>query len=197
VARVIDIISTSTGAHYLEVGIDSNSLSSFGWQLYITKTGRRAVDWVQHLSLGFVSFMGGDLWIHNYDEVPRCNFFGEQKEMKVGVVANENPNLIKILDSIGIHTDGSWDIESVTIAKTPNTPNGMSSFIPTQRFKKREGVLSAEFLRNMKTTSSTSSVIEAIRGETLRGNSAYILLRNTQSSQVKLYKVTINMTTSR
>jgi hypothetical protein len=196
-ARQVDLISTTNGIHYIEVGLDSDSLASFQWQLWVTKYGKRAVDFLQSLSLGFVSFMGGDLWVHNSDDVDRCNLFGEAKNCEVGVVANEQPNIVKLLDSIGIHSDGRWEVVSVTIPKTLNHPNGMYSVIPKERFKKREGVWQSEFLRNMKTTSGTASVIEAIKGEPLRGRSAYILLRNTDTSQVKLFKTDIRMSGSR
>jgi hypothetical protein len=115
----------------------------------------------------------------------------------VGVVANQEPNLVKLLDSIGIYTDGKWSVESITIPKTLNYPNGQYSIIPKERFKHREGVYQSEFLRNMKTTSGTVSFIEAIKGEPLRGNSAYLVLRNTDTSQVKLYKVDLLMSSSR
>jgi hypothetical protein len=196
-ARQIDILSTSTGAHYLLFGFDSNELSSFSIQFWITKYGKRAVDWMQGLSLGFISFMGGDVWVHNSDAVPRVNFFGEQKYSEVGVVMNENANVIKFLDSIGIHSDGQWSVESVTIPKTLNTPSGMLSKIPKGRFKKREGVWQAEFLRNMKSTTSTASVIEAIKGEPLKGYAAYLVLRNTDTAEVKLFKVDFLLTSIR
>jgi hypothetical protein len=197
VAREIQIISSSSGIHYILVGMDSNSLASFNWQLWITKYGPRAVDWVQALSLGWISFMGGDVWIHNSDAVPRNSFFGEQKYSEVGIVANEKADLIKVLDSIGIHSDGQWEVVSVTIPKTLNFPNGMYSKIPKGRFKKRDGIWSAEFLRNMKTSSGSISTIEAIRGETLRCNAAYLVLKNIDTSEVQLYKVSINMTANR
>jgi hypothetical protein len=164
---------------------------------WITHSGKRAVDMLQALSLGFCSFIGGDIWVHNSNTALRDNLFGEQRVTKVGIVANEQPDIIKLLDSIGIHSDGEWEIESLTIPKTLNFPNGMYSRLPKERFKKRDGVLSAEFLRNMKTSSNTISAIEAIRGETLRGNAAYLILKNTSTEQVKLFKVQINMTTNR
>jgi hypothetical protein len=196
-AREIQIISTSTGAHYLLFGLDSGALSSFSIQMWITKYGKRAVDWVQGLSLGFISFMGGDVYVHNATDVPRANLFGEQKEVKVGVIANQDSNIIKILDSIGIHSDKEWYVDSVTIPQTLNYPNGQYSKIPLQRFKRREGVLRAAFLRNMKTSSGTISAIEAIKGEPLRGYSAYIVLKNTDTTEVRLFKIDINMSKSR
>jgi hypothetical protein len=195
----IDLISLSQGSHYLEFGLNADELCDFKIQMWITKYGKRAVDWLQHLSLGWISFMGGDLWIMNQPEslVDRCNLFGEQKDCYVGITANEEPNTIKILDSIGIHTDGEWEVTSVIIPKTLNYPNGMSSKIPSVWFKKREGILRAEFLRNMKSVSDTEDILELLRGESLRGYAAYILLKNTQTTQFKLYKVDINMTKSR
>jgi len=195
----ITLTATSDGAHYFCAGLNQNELSNFELQMWIQKFGKRAVDWVQSLSLGWLSFMEGDVWIQNQPEtlVERVNFFGEQKETIVGVVANEKANLIKVLDSIGIHTDSEWEVESVTIPKTLNYPIGMSSRIPKGKFKKREGILRAEFLRNMTTTSSTPSVLDLMRGSELRGYAAYIVLKNTSTTQMKLFKIDINMTTSK
>ena len=193
------LTATSSGTHYLEFGLDNNELSSFGVQMWLTKYGKRSVDWLEVLSLGWVSFMEGDLWVQNQPEtiVPRVNFFGEQKEMIVGAVVNDQPNVVKILDSIGIRTDGEWEVESVTIPKSLNYPVGMSSRVPSARFKRREGFLRTEFLRNMKTTSATESVLDLMKGEELRGECAYLVLKNTATTEVKLFMIEINMTGSK
>jgi hypothetical protein len=195
----IELISHSSGSHYICFGLDTTELSSFGIQMWIVKHGKQAVDWLQSLSLGWISFLRGDLWIMNQPEslVDRCNFFDEQKDCYVGVVANEQPNVVKILDSIGIHTDGEWEVTSITIPHTLNYPNGMKSRIPTNKFKRREGVWRSEFLRNMNTTSANDSVLDLLRGEELRCEAAYIIMKNTSTHQVRLYKVQINMTTSK
>lgn len=195
--RTVDITATRSGLHRLEFGFDEDKLASFKMQLWITKYGSRAVDWLQSLSIGFCSFMGGNLYLHNSDEVARCNLFGEQKDCKVGVVINKNPDVTKILDSIGIHSDGLWEVESITIPPTVNYPNGMYSRIPKELFRKREGVLKCEFLRNMKTTSAVANALDALRGEPLRGKEAYLILKNTSTSKVQLYKIDINMTISK
>ena len=195
--RQIDLVATQNGIHYLLFGLNANEFSTFSIKCWITHYGYRAVDWLQSLSLGFVSFMGGDIWIHNSENVPRNSLFGEQKYSEVGIVANEKANIIKLLDSIGIHSTGEWEVESVTIPTTLNYPNGMYSRIPKGRFKKRDGVWQAEFLRNMKTSGSTLSIIDAIKGEPLRGNSAYLVLKNTDTTETSLFKVDINFTHSR
>jgi hypothetical protein len=73
----------------------------------------------------------------------------------------------------------------------------MYSKIPKQRFKKRQGTLRAEFLRNMKTKNSTASVINALSGEVLQGHSIYLKMRNTSTSQVRLFKAMISATKTR
>lgn len=186
--------------HYLSFGLDNQEISDFSIQLWITKVGKRYVDWMQSTGLGFVTFMGGDLWIHNDDTVPRCNLFGEQRECEVGIVFNEEPTKVKLLDSLGVHSDGQWEVREVIIPSTLNYPDGMYSKIPVEQFKKRDGVWKARFMRNMKSDSNVISVINAMNGEVLRGYEAYFVLRNVNNplgEQVKLYKVDINATSSR
>jgi hypothetical protein len=143
--------------------------------------------------------MEGDVWIQNQPEtiVNRATFFNEKKDVLVGLVANENPNTVKLLDSIGIRTDGNWEVESITIPKSLNHPDGMSSRIPSAKFKKREGFIRSEFLRNQLTSSGTVSVLDLVKGEELRGECAYLVLKNIQTTEVKLYLIEINMTTSK
>ena len=193
----IQLISTSIGSHKVCFGLNSDELSNFEIQMWIEKFGPQAVDWLERLSLGFVSFLRGDLWIQNSPDVDRNNFFGEANDSLVGIAVNEQPNVIKILDSLGIHTDAEWEVTSVTIPKTLNYPHGMSSRIPSNRFKYREGVYRAEFLRNEYTTSGTANTLDLLRGEELRAEAAYVVLTNSSTSEVRLYKINIDMTSSK
>jgi hypothetical protein len=192
-----ELIATESDRHYLEFGLDSTKVATFGIRMYITKTGTRMVDWMQGLGIGWISLMGDEIWKHNSDNVSRCNFFGEQKNMVVGLVFNKDAGVIKILDSMEIHSDGEWVVDSIEIPATLNYPDGMYSKIPQGKFRNREGVLYAEFLRNMKSKSGTISAIQALKGEPLRGDAAYMVLRNTSTDEVSLFKVRINATTSR
>ena len=195
--REIEIVATEDGIHWLLFGFNAGEMSGFSMQLYIEHFGKRSIDFLQALSLGYMSFMGGDIWKHNSDEVPRANFFGEQKDAKIGIAINEKPEVVKILDSLGIHTDGTWEVESVVVAPSLNHPSGMYSVVPRSLFKKREGVLYSEFLRNMKTSGSTIKAIEAITGEELRSNAAYMILKHTGGDNIQIWKLDINMTSSR
>ena len=193
----VDIVSTRNGMHVLEIGMDSNELADFQIQVWLTKFHPKPIDLTQPMGLNWISFMGGDLWIHNDENQDRCNLFGEKRDCVVGVITNESPMQIKVLDSMGVHSDSTWEITSVTLPATINHPDGMESRIPSEQFKRRGGIWKARFLRNMKSTSDTASVLEAIQGEALRGPEAYIVMKNTSNSQVKLFEVTIEMTTSR
>lgn len=196
-ARQVDLISTTTGTHYLLFGLDNDSLSSFYLQLWITKTGVRMTDFVQAMGMNFCSFMNSDIWVHNDETVARCNLYGEQRDCIIGVVSNKDPLKIKLYDSLELHTDQEWEVMEITIPASLNYPDGMYSKIPKQRFKKRQGTLRAEFLRNMKTKSSTASAINALSGEPLQGHTIYMKMRNTSTSQVRLFKAQVNTTKTR
>jgi hypothetical protein len=196
-ARLVEIISTVTGKHYVLIGYDSQELSSFKLQMWIHKTGVRMTDWCQSLGLNFCTFMGGDIWIHNDENQDRCNLFDEKRDCVVGVMANEQPGTVKIYDSMGVQSDHQWEVTSVVIPPTLNYPDGMESKIPTAQFKRRQGLWRAKFLRNMKSSSGTASTLDAIRGEELRGQTMYMTLKNTSNDQVKLFMIEVNETTSR
>lgn len=198
-AREIELVSTTEGVHYLVFGLDGSANASFAIQMWIEKFGQRMIDWCQYMGLNFITFMGGDLWVHNQDDADqdRCMLFDEKRDCIVGVVSNEEPHRIKLFDALGVFTDSEWEVSQIVIPPSLNYPHGMYSRIPKERFKKREGVWRAEFLRNMKTTSDTPSVIEALSGEPLRGTHIYMLLKNTSNEQVKLFKVDVMSTKSR
>jgi len=195
--REYELVATKTGSHYLLLGLDNSELCGFRLQMWITHYNPRAVDWAQKMGLNFCSFLGGDVWVHNDETADRCNLFGEKRDCIIGVVSNEQPLTIKLYDSLGVHSDDSWEVTSITIPATSNYPDGMSSRIPLEQFKKRKGVWEAKFLRNMKSTDSTSRVLDALRGEPLKGYELYMTLKNTNTEQVKLFKVTTNMTVAR
>ncbi len=196
-ARQIDLISTTDGVHYLLFGFNPGELSTFSIQLWITRYGKRVIEWAQSMGMGWITFMGGELWVQNSDTADRCNLYGKQKDCVVGVISNEESNRIKLYDALHIHSNEQWEVTEVVIPASLNYPNGMYSKIPKERFKRRDGVWRAEFLRNMKTGDSTINIINGMSGEPLRGYECYMTLTNTSTSQVKLFKVDIRQTRSR
>ena len=199
-SRVVQLMATESGQHYILIGLDANSLSSFEMQLWLEKFGKRMIDWLSPLGQNMISFMGGDLWVHNSDKSPRANLFGEQKEVEVGVVVNTEPNKVKLLNSLGIQSDSEWEVISLVIPPTLNRPAGMYSKIPKEHFKKRNGVWRAHFLRNLKTNASSVTFTDAVKGEELSGHTAYMILRNVNNptgDQVKLFGLEVDMDVAR
>lgn len=197
-ARTITLTALTSDTYELHFGFNTDELASFKIQMWITRVGKRSIDILSQLSLGFVSFMGGNIYLHNDDSSPRLTLFGEKKDMKIGFVINEEPNVNKILESLGIRTnDENWEVESVTIPASANYPSGMYSIIPQNKFRKRNGMLYSEFMRNMKSSSDTINYLEALTGEALRGKTAYVVLKNTNTDTVELWSLDIEMTKSR
>lgn len=156
--------------------------------------------WVQSIgNVGFLSFgqepSGSSVWKHNSNTAARCSFFGNQQTCVIGCVANKNGGVTKVMDSIFLHTNGDWS-GTVTIPANLNYPNGMYSILPAAKFKRREGKLMSEFMRNGKTTSNTANVLEYINGEPLRGYAADIRLSNTATTKVSMLMIDVNMTKS-
>ena len=119
-AQEVQLQSTSSGVHYILFGLDEDAVASFAIQIYLEKFGARIVEWFETLGIGFVSFLGADIWIHNSDEVERNNFYDEQKYSEIGIIINEEPHLVKILDSLSINTSGNatigqWEITQIII----------------------------------------------------------------------------------
>jgi hypothetical protein len=167
--------------------------------------------WLQSLGLSFLSFIPtqGDyttteaegmassaVWRHNSDSVNRCSFYGEAQDCVVGVVANQNGGEVKVLDSLEINSNALWSVV-VEIEANLNYPYGMYSIIPKTKFKKREGMLRAEFMRNGCTTSGVLRTMDYLSGEELRGYAAKVTLTNDSTSKVVLLLVNINMSNSK
>jgi hypothetical protein len=167
--------------------------------------------WVQSLGMSFLSFIPtqGDMttteaegvatsavWRHNSDSVDRCSFYGQAQDCVVGVIANQNGGEIKVLDSIEIHSNALWSVV-VEAEANLNYPYGMYSIIPKTKFKKREGILMSEFMRNGYTTSGTLRTLDYLNGEELRCYAAKVTLTNDSTSKVTLLMVNINMSNSK
>ena len=145
----------------------------------------------------FYSFLGSEVYIHNSEDANRSTFYGVKYDTILDVVGNERPNLTKTFEALGIDTDGDWVVTDVTVEANQNYPNGMLSEIPSGMFEEREGYQMADFLRNKYTSSSTASSVDLYEGEVLRGKSIYIKMKNTSTSEVKVFSVLINASDSK
>lgn len=97
----------------------------------------------------FFTFLEGELWQHNRDDVPRNNFYGVQYTTKLTFVFNENVENNKILCNIRLDGKGNWAVPLIETEKTDTFPNGMQSRIKSGNFKIISGKKWADFKRDM------------------------------------------------
>jgi len=146
---------------------------------------------------GLFSFVGEDVYIHNNNDT-RCYLWDTQVDYKIRIYGGLNaPNIVKIFDSIALHTNKYLDGEDVQIPATINYSNGMESRLPEARFEKEEGVLRSDYLCNMKSTSSTATIPDLFNGDTLRGYIIYHDFVGDETDEHTLYKVDILTTKSK
>ena len=115
----------------------------------------------------------------------------------VKVTANQPPNVKKVFDSMEIKSNKPWDVTAVEADANSTYPYGMISKIPENKFKLREGVYTAEFLRNQKTNQSTSTILDLLKGEEIRSDVVEITLENDDTTEVNLFSVAVNSSKSR
>ena len=139
----------------------------------------------------FLSFNGGELWLHNSDSVSRCSFYGTQYDARVDFFFNVQPNIPKRLVNIGIKSTNMWTVDEVSSEPDASYPRGMLSEIPAGRFTKEEGVYYSEFLRNKYTTNSTASNVDLYRGEELVSRVFHLVLKDSGSNDNVLFSVFI------
>jgi hypothetical protein len=149
-------------------------------------------DFYGSLGSTITSFKDNTLWVHN--QGTRMNFYGQQYTQRVKVVSNKDPLKVKAFRSVMVDSNQVWNAgENGDILVTES---GMQSKLPESWFEQRERKYYAELGRNMLTSGVTASNEDLINGETLRGSSMSINLRNESTDETKLFGVAINSTYS-
>jgi len=139
------------------------------------------------------SAKSNQLYIHNSDNVSRCEFYGVKYPRQFKVYGNIQPSIVKVFLSMSIFTDNDgWSVPEIKIDPSVTYPRGMASRLKEGKFKYKEGVAYSEFLRNMLTTSSTPEVLELATGDQLRGESVSLLLEESNNDKAVLYQTDIN-----
>ena len=175
------------GTATCDIAIDS--LSVLPYDMYADNMMRYKTD--------FFMFNDGALYQQNDTSADRATVFGKKHDVIMDFVINNQANVIKVFNSLGIHTTGDWDITDIEIESDSNHPNGMYSKIPQAYFEQREGIHMADFLRNMYTTSGTASNTELFEGDNLRGRTMYVKMENTETDEVKVVKIDTDSSISR
>lgn len=187
------VISESTVDSYV-VYVEDNlqTESNVGYLSVTTFNLTNAFQGYLGIDSFFHSFLNGKLWKHNSSTAARCNFYGIQQNSTVTFVAKEPPLENKIFNSIEIHSNKKWEVTEITSPANETYVWGMYSRIKKGLFKIIDGVYKSNFLRNMKTTSSTATQSELYSGDELQGRYLQIKLTNDDTTAVDLLKVHVN-----
>ncbi len=139
----------------------------------------------------FYSWLDGSdsVWTHTSVSATPLSIYGHIKTAEINVWGNAQPNMIKVFDSIAIHTNTRGWSGIVAIPENLSYPSGMSSVLPETGFEAREDVLYAPYLGNLQTT-GVYSVASLYNGESLRG---YVIGNQLSIiNEAWLFKVDIN-----
>ena len=146
----------------------------------------------------FMSFISGNLYLHNSDNVPRNYFYGTQYQSIIRNVFNENANKVKVFDASEINSTAKWHSGTngdIYIPACSMYPLGMRSRLIESKYEGLEGKYYSEYLNNIDTPNMT--VDEGlIDGEKLRGQTLVQTFRNSNTDEVKLFSVSCLMTDS-
>jgi hypothetical protein len=146
----------------------------------------------------FVSIKDGSLWRHELGDY--ANYFGDQKDVSITLVVNNDPNTQKLFMNVMQMADAIWEIEEINIPAA--SPYNMKSQLPENKWKTYEGQHRADFLRDQSDPySEFASLVNPektaaalLRGRFLRGEVATIKLRLTEPTKNNIFRKLITET---
>lgn len=147
-------------------------------------------EWYETLGKYVVSFKDSQPYIH-YQNPLRNNFLGTQYGQEIRVTANVGRNTVKNFTNLDMYSNIAWEIPTINIPATPNSPIGMLSALPSAKFNAKEGVWHSEFLRDKNDPKYTSQVIAWLNGRRLKGETIELVMTNTSTSLVYLKALNI------
>lgn len=113
-----------------------------GWTSFHTYTP----DYMTGMNNKFFSFKGGDLYIHNSDNVNRNTFYGIQYPSKIALMMNDAPSDIKEIQNVSLEGNNAW--ATLITAFVSNVDDTILSSISEVEFVKKEGIWFAYARRN-------------------------------------------------
>ncbi len=161
------------------------------WKSFMPYTG----EYYGSNALVFVSFKNGELWEHNSELVPRNNFYGVQYNTEVTFVSNIEYPKVKVFNALAVYSNKyfySPNIGDISIRSNENYLNGMVSRLLKSKFRPKEGVLYADYLRDANTPNSPSQDVALMSGRKLRGEVLVQKIVNDDTDEVVLYSVIVH-----
>jgi hypothetical protein len=117
------------------------------------------------------------------------NILGEDVEASIDVICNTENKLIKLFDNIALYSNVVWnskEIGDINIEPSPRYPLGMLSRLKEGKYRAKEGVFYASFIRDAKTPNFVDEEVALVSGRRLEGPSMEIKLRTTSNERAEL-----------
>lgn len=128
-----------------------------------------------------ISFKNGNLYTHNTNSTYN-NFYGIQYESELWMVFNQNPDMVKIAQSVWVSGLTLWWMYEATMQNGQKT-----SLIPTD-FEEKEGVYYAAVLFDENTPNVANPIIE---GDPMRSHSMLCKFKNADTSFSKVFAISL------
>lgn len=190
-----DVMDIPEGGSLVEIGLESSEDQSFTisfqevtnrWKSFHSYIPER-MGW---LGKEFITFVDGELWKHNVNNL-RGNFYGQQQSMVIEPGFNINPDKIKAVKAIGVHSNKRPTLAEVFVIPNENYPEGMHTRMLAVNFELREGVFYADVKKDLNTPSLSdqSAISRLANGREIRGATYTVRLTFTETEEVVVSRV--------
>jgi hypothetical protein len=148
--------------------------------------------WAETLGIINVSWdVNGQVYSHN--DGAELNFYTDQKTQMIDFVMNESAITIKRLLTMGIRSNGVFNVDSVTTPVSGSYP-AMNSEIPAALFKLKEGYYWSAYLRDKTNVNTSDPYLRTIElalqnGRQLRGYVFEHTISQNSTSKVVLFSI--------
>jgi len=149
-----------------------------------------------------ITFMHGNVYLHNVETVDRCTFYGVKYRQRVKFVANLHPGTNKVFRYLQIGCNSfmgdindirpeqslweAWEDGSIYIPPNNTYPFGQWSRLRKERMELKEGIYYADFLRNSRTRRNIDNLQDLFDGDQLMGRWIQIDLSNESDADAAL-----------
>ncbi len=191
------LITTSSFSSNNNAKVGSFTLSfqeiSNRWKSYHSYQGEQ----MQFLAKEFISFVDGELWKHNSDNVPRMNFYGEQYDMVFEPISNMSPDVVKVFEAIAVQSNKIPLMVEAFIDGTDFYKSGMYSRILKVNFDAIEDNYYASVKKDLFSPIDGSDIYKLNNGRKMRGNTCKFRLTFNDVDKVVVTRLIVEIAESK
>ena len=130
---------------------------------------------------------------YSHNDGPELNFYGSTKTQQIDFVMNESAIAIKRLLTMGIRSNGVFNVDSITTPVSGSYP-AMNSEIPAALFKLKEGYYWSAYLRDKTNVNLSDPYLKTVElalqnGRQLRGYVFEHTISQNSNTKVVLFSI--------